>query len=211
MTHETLPAGGLELTEAELQARWANPWRPEQAAQRLAGVSTPWYVAAGWALDLFRGEQSREHGDLEIAVPAGEFAHIRERFADLECDAVGSGLIWRSAAPEVLAATHQTWLRPPAADDYLLDVFREPHDGDTWICRHDETIRMPYAEIIRHTSDGLSYLRPELVLLFKSKHARPKDEQDFTGTLPLLDDEQRSTLAHLLARVHPGHSWLPRL
>jgi hypothetical protein len=67
---EQLPVGGLELSTAEIDALWSDPWRPEQIAERLAGVSVPWYIAAGWALDLFRGEQTREHEDIEIAVPA---------------------------------------------------------------------------------------------------------------------------------------------
>ena len=31
------------------------PWRPGEAASRLAGVETPWCVAGGFALDLWRG------------------------------------------------------------------------------------------------------------------------------------------------------------
>jgi len=42
-----------------------------EVAKLLAGVDVPWCVAAGWALDLFHGEVTREHEDLEIAVPAG--------------------------------------------------------------------------------------------------------------------------------------------
>ena len=38
-------------------------------ADRLRGVTVPWYVAGGWALDLYRGVESREHEDLEIGVP----------------------------------------------------------------------------------------------------------------------------------------------
>jgi hypothetical protein len=49
---------------------------------------------------------------------------------------------------------------------------------------------------------------PELVLLFKAKAARPKDQADFDGTVPQLTAAQRATLAELLARVHPGHPWL---
>lgn len=30
-------------------------------------------MAAGWALDLFRGRRTRDHGDIEIAVPAAGF------------------------------------------------------------------------------------------------------------------------------------------
>jgi hypothetical protein len=126
-------------------------------------------------------------------------------------DAVASGRIWERASPEVLAATYQTWLRDPADGGYLLDVFREPHNGDLWICRQDETIRLPYADIIQHTSDGVPYMAPELVLLFKAKHARGKDQADFDGTVPYLNDEQRGRLAELLGRVHPGHRWLAQL
>jgi hypothetical protein len=111
----------------------------------------------------------------------------------------------------VLAATHQTWLREPATGNYLLDVFREPHDGSTWICRRDETIRLPYRDIIHHTPNGIPYLAPELVLLFKAKHARPKDQADFAETVPHMTPPQRETLAELLARTHPGHPWLADL
>jgi hypothetical protein len=205
---------GTELSPAELEAlpaRWASCWTPEQVARHLAGIGTTWCVAAGWALDLFRGAQTRSHGDIEIAVPAAAFAEVRVRFPGYAFDAVGSGRIWPDPAPEVLAATHQTWLRDPATGDYLLDVFREPHDGDTWICRHDSTVRLPYREIIRHTTDGIPYLAPELVLLFKAKQPRAKDQTDFDGTLPHLSPGQRSNLAALLTRVHPGHQWIARL
>lgn len=126
-------------------------------------------------------------------------------------DAVGSGIIWPAATPEALAATHQTWLRDPSTGRYLLDVFREPHDGDTWICRRDPSIRLPYRQIIAHTADGIPYLVPELVLLFKAKRVRDKDQADFARTVPRMSPTGRATLAELLARVHPGHPWLADL
>ena len=211
---EQLPSGGIELSTAEteaLDARWSWCWTPGQVAQHLAGITTPWCVAAGWALDLFRGTQTREHTDIEIAIPAASFPEIRDRFPGYAFDAVSSGRIWENATPDVLAATHQTWLRDPATGNYLLDVFREPHDGETWICRHDETIRLAYGEIICHTPDGIPYLAPELVLLFKAKHARPKDQADFDETIPYMTPAQRQTLAELLARAHPGHHWQANL
>ncbi|MFF6883420.1 nucleotidyltransferase domain-containing protein [Streptomyces sp. NPDC012421] len=211
---EQLPRGGVELSPAELEAldaRWARCWTPHEVARRLAGLEAPWYVAAGWALDLFRGTRTRAHGDIEIAIPAARFPEVRRRFPGYALDAAGSGRIWENASAEVLAAVHQTWLRDPATGDYLLDVFREPHDGDTWICRRDESIRLPYADIVRHTPDGIPYLAPEIVLLFKAKHCRPKDRWDFEATVPLLVPAQRETLAGLLARAHPGHPWIAAL
>ena len=53
-------------------------WRPEDLARLLDGVRVPWYVAAGWALELFRGEQRPEHEDLELAVPNTRFDEVAE-------------------------------------------------------------------------------------------------------------------------------------
>ncbi|MFF6875673.1 nucleotidyltransferase domain-containing protein [Streptomyces sp. NPDC012474] len=211
---EQLPSGGIELSPDEIEtlnARWSSCWTPSEVAQQLAGIGTPWCVAAGWALDLFRGRQTRAHGDMEIAIPAASFPEVRYRFPGYVFDAAGSGRIWEDATPEVLVAVHQTWLRDPATGNYLLDVFREPHDGDTWICRRDERIRLPYSDIIHHTQDGIPHLAPELVLLFKAKHARRKDQSDFDETVPHMSPAQRSTLAELLDRVHPGHPWIADL
>ncbi|WP_419999239.1 nucleotidyltransferase domain-containing protein [Streptomyces boninensis] len=208
-----LPPGGTELDAAEIDARWAGAWRPEQVAERLAGVGAPWCVAAGWALDLFRGEQSRPHGDLEIAVPAARFGEIRERFPEYAWDAVGSGRVWPEASAEVLAATHQTWVRDPASGQFLFDVFREPQagGGGMWVCRRDERLRLPYDAVIERTADGVPYLVPELVLLFKAKQPRAKDQADFDGVLPLLGRARREALRGWLALVHPGHPWLAEL
>ncbi|WP_062645720.1 nucleotidyltransferase domain-containing protein [Streptomyces maremycinicus] len=208
---EPRPPGGVEPDADELRARWADAWRPERVAERLAGVGTPWCVAAGWALDLFRGEQTRPHGDLEIAVPVAGFPRIRDRFPEYVWDAVGSGRVWAAAGAEALAATHQTWLRDPVSGRYLFDVFREPHVGETWICRRDGSLRLPYDAIVERTADGIPYLVPEVVLLFKAKGTRPKDQADFDGTLPLLDPARRARLGEWLERVHAGHPWLAEL
>ncbi|WP_035795079.1 nucleotidyltransferase domain-containing protein [Kitasatospora mediocidica] len=208
---EALPPGGVVLDADELDARWADAWRPEQVAERLGGVSAPWCVAAGWALDLFRGSQSRPHDDLEIAVPAARFPEIRDRFPEFVFDAVGTGQVWPTPGAEALAATYQTWARDPASGQFLFDVFREPHEGGTWICRRDESLRLPYDAIVERTADGIPYLLPELVLLFKAKAIRAKDQADFDGVLPLLSRPRRDALAGWLERVHPGHPWLAEL
>ena len=151
-----------------------------------------------------------------MAVPRGAFAEVAAALADYDVAVVGgpgdgSGRRWPvdSPAAEVF---HQTWVSEPGTGVYRLDVFREPHDGDTWICRRDETIRLPYTQIVRHTAGGVPYLSPELVLLFKAKHAaQEKNEADFAGVAPLLARGEREWLRDALGRVHPGHEWLERL
>jgi hypothetical protein len=70
---------GHQLSEEERDRLWA-AWTPAEVAERLWCVTAPWYVAAGWALDLFIGGIGREHDDLEIAVPRGRFGEIVAAF-----------------------------------------------------------------------------------------------------------------------------------
>jgi hypothetical protein len=56
-----------------------------------------------------------------------------------------------------------------------IDVFREPHVGDHWVCRRDASITLPYSELILRTSEGIPYAAPEVALLFKAKQLREKD------------------------------------
>lgn len=101
---------GRELTDVEINELW-DAWTPSEVAQRIAGVAAPWYVAAGWALELFTSDPARKHDDLEIAAPATRFGDIMAAFPGFEWDVVGDGQTW--PFPEQLANHHQTWLREP--------------------------------------------------------------------------------------------------
>lgn len=183
-----------------------DPWLPNVVARRLAGVGVPWCVAGGWALDLFRGGQAREHGDLEIAVPADRFADVARRFPDCEFHVAGGGQVV-PLSDEAMRVHHQTWARERVTGAWRFDVFREPHEGDTWICRRDRRIRRPYAQIVEHDPEGIPYLAPEVALLFKAKAVRDKDLSDLQAVLPLLGPGRRTWLRDALDLIHPGHAW----
>jgi len=193
--------------------KWA-PWSPQDLPRLLLGVEAPWYVAGGWALDLFLGGRYREHEDLEIGVPNGGIDEIAEALSGFELFVV---LDSHEAVPLAEARdrpgdTHQTWVRDPATELWRLDVFREPSDDGTWICRRDPAIRLRYEELIEHTEDGIPYGRPEVILLFKAKHAHlEKNRVDFSAALPRLDSDRRRWLRDALDRVDPGHTWLAQL
>lgn len=190
--------------EPDLEA-W-EAWHPRVLADRLAGLEFDWYVAAGWALDLFHGAQTRPHEDLEIGAPAARFPDVARRFEDCVFWVPLEGEV-TPAAEDTLRTTHQTWAREVATGKWRVDVFREPHDGSVWICRRDGRIRRPYAEIIEYTADGIPFLAPEIVLLFKAKGTRDKDEADFRAVLPKLDQARRRWLDGALDMIHPTHPW----
>jgi aminoglycoside-2''-adenylyltransferase len=192
-------------------AEW-RPWRPEEVARRLHGLEVPWCVAAGWAIDLFLGRERREHDDIEIAAPAGAFPQIRLLLSDLDFYTAGDGEVAAlTESPDRLAETHQTWGLDRPANQWRIDVFREPSVSGEWVCRRNADIRLSYDELIQQTAGGIPYLRPEVVLLFKAKWTRPKDEDDLRDTLPLLDASRRALLGEWIALVHPGHEWLARV
>jgi len=70
---------------------------------------------------------------------------------------------------------------------------------------------MPRAEAIRSTASGIRYLAPHLVLLFKAKHAREKDQQDFGNAASRLETHEKSKLRRWLETYHPRHGWIQAL
>jgi hypothetical protein len=194
-------------------SKW-DAWRPDEVARLLADVRVPWYVAAGWAIELFLGSERREHEDLEIAVPNSRFDEVVEALDGFEIFVITGRA---EATPlgdarDRLMDTHQTWIREPATGSWRFDVFREPSDGDSWICRREPAIRMPYERLIERTDDGIPYGRPEVALLMKAKHAHlEKNEGDFAATLPRLAPDRRRWLRDAMEVMHPGHAWLEQL
>ena len=188
-------------------AAW-DPWRPDELAAALASMRAPWAIAGGWAIDLHLGEVTRPHDDIEIVVSRDDLHVLRACLGDLDWFAVGDGRAWplADAPPEL----HQTWGRDRSGR-WRLDVFREAWEAGEWVYRRDPRIRRPLADAIELNPGGIPYLAPEIVLLFKAKAARDKDEADLAATLPSLTPARISWLREALRIVHPGHDWLPRL
>jgi hypothetical protein len=169
----------------------------------------PWAVAGGWAIDLHLGAETRPHRDLEIVVARDRIGDVTACLDELEWFGVGDGLAWPLAVtPEGL---HQTWGRDRSSHHWRLDVLREPWDGEQWVCRRDPRVRRPIREAIDFNSDGIPYLVPEIVLLFKAKSPTEKDEADLALTLPTLTREQTAWLRNALEAVHAGHDWTMRV
>jgi hypothetical protein len=56
-------------------------WQPltlVQTAALLVGFDGRWWIAGGWATDLFLGRQTREHADVEISVLRADQSRLRE-------------------------------------------------------------------------------------------------------------------------------------
>jgi hypothetical protein len=199
--------------EAAFQRRWGpwRPWSPEQVALMLVGLDRPWCVAGGWALDAFT-RTSREHEDIDVAVFRSDIpAFHRYLGQEWHCWAVGSRMMRPLDAddPDLPEWADQCWVRRHSWSPWVADVLAGPDlDGD-WVFRRDPTVVLPFDEAIWERA-GVRYLRPEIVLAYKAKLARPKDDADLARAWPLLDTSRRTWLLDAVARLHPDHPWLAR-
>ena len=174
-------------------------WSPAEAQRHLDGVDTPWYVAAGWALDLFLGQPTRAHADLEIGVPADRFGEVRAALHDLEFVVIGEGQAGGTSPDVGVRAS-----RRPVAHRRLPRAL----EGRRLDLRQRST--NPYAcggpHLIHGRRDPVR--AAEVVLLLKARAPRAKDETDFATVLPHLNADQRRWLRDALALVRPGHAWI---
>lgn len=187
---------------------WA-AWHPAELARWLAGIARPWCVVGGWALDLWHGIETRPHEDLEFTILRDDFPLFRMTLPGLRFHAVGDGHVAPLAAEaEPPTNIAQVWCEDVAARRWRVDMMLEDGKPDIWVYKRDPSIRRPRSEMVRTGSDGIPYLAPEAILLFKAKYQREKDEADFALALPKLDGSQRHWLKTAIAKAHPDHAWL---
>jgi hypothetical protein len=161
-------------------------------------------------LDLWRGQQSRPHGDIEIVVSSSALRNVRECLPDHIFYAASRGVLREIGSAEPPDA-HQFWVLDPVDSKWRLDVMVDPGDEHCWVYRRDVRIRASRQEMLGRSQDGIPYLRPAAVLLFKAKNPRPKDEVDFLNVVGGLSRAERGWLQQALRIAHPSSSWIPRL
>jgi hypothetical protein len=170
-----------------------------------------WYVAGGWAIDLFLGRVTRHHEDAEVALFRKDQSHLRAYLEGWRFEIVRNGK--REPWPEgelLELPVHEIHARESGDRGTKLEFLLNERSGDSWVYRRKPAVTMRVDEIGGFT-DGLPYLRPEIVLLYKSKSPRPVDELDFRAVLGALDRKSAKWLADSLEECSPGHRWLDHL
>jgi hypothetical protein len=183
-------------------------------AQELTGLNAPWYVASGWALDLFLGRVTRVHHDVDVAVARSHQLALQQHLIERG---------WKLITPFEKRLEpwppHMTLELPrhqvhAHRDGEFIDVLLTDIDHDVWRYRRSPAIVRSVERISLNHHD-LPYLAPELILLFKSKNTsdkpRPQDQADFEGVCAQLDPERRAWLRWALLASDPAHPWIEQL
>jgi hypothetical protein len=194
------------------------PWSPQEVAALFAPLPAPWWIAGGWAIDLFLGRQTREHEDIDVQVVRRDQHSVRALLDtwDIQAalppprDEAWPFRPWHHG--EVLDSTiHDIWCRPTPTQPWALQLMIADTREDSWLCRRTPTITRALTAVGGISTQGIPYLAPEIQLLYKAKNPRPKDEADFILTLPALNGECRHWLKNALTVIYPQHPWLERL
>ncbi len=165
----------------------------------LHSLRRPWFVAGGWAIDLFLGRETRNHQDIHIAIFREDQLELRRHLANWKWEKAVNGTLvcWES----------NEWLELPIHEvcarsgEHQLQFLCHERRKDLWLYQKDQSITRPIAHF-RHQS-GLPIFPPEITLLYKSQSPSERDLTDFRQVWPRLNSEARGWLADAMVKIRP--------
>ncbi|HSK73560.1 MAG TPA: hypothetical protein VK892_17820 [Pyrinomonadaceae bacterium] len=185
---------------------------PVKVAFLMREFQPDWFVAGGWAIDLFLGKETRPHEDIEFAIFRRDQFELQNYLQGWSLRKVVNGELSEWKKEEFLELpVHEIHCFSETAEPYRLEILLNETKGKDWIFRRDKRITKPISKLFLTTESGIKFLRPEIVLLYKSKNPREKDERDFQTAVEFLDSESKEWLRNSLSVCYSGHDWLKTL
>jgi Aminoglycoside-2''-adenylyltransferase len=186
----------------------------------LSGLTVPWWITGGWAIDLAVGQVTRDHADVNVMMLERD-EHALRGLTEVDIQLIADGQppgpwpAWRR-----LAVGPPPGPKPPiTGPDRLVlrgedlplpaEVIPASAVGAFWVYRRGARIfTRPLADITRYWH-GIPFLAPEVVLLIKARPGLDQpgadnDQRDFEAARPMLSAGQRAWLKDALER----QSWL---
>jgi hypothetical protein len=188
------------------------PLMPQDAVDLLSALPVPWWVAGGWALDLFLGKVTRAHKDLDIGIFRKDAAMVVAALSGWDFFEARDGVLSRLASGDALRAeANSLWCKQAKAAQWELELMLDRSDAESWVFRRDARITRPLSSAIRRNPEGIAYLAPEIQLLYKARATRAQDQADFDQVVPLLTLNARAWLCESLMRTDSEHVWISML
>lgn len=194
-------------------------WQP-LSVDEVQGIFSPipiqWWIAGGWALDLYLDRITREHDDIDVVILRSQHLLLQRYLAsDWEGYKAFKGKLTPWKKNEKLDSHFDhLWFKKKRESSWAFQVMIIDSENDYWIYKRNGTIRRKLTDIDLKTSEEVPYLKPEIQLLYKggSSLIREKDILDLENALPTLDDESREWLIDSLTIQYPkGHPWIERI
>jgi len=184
-------------------------------AQELTTLPTPWYIASGWALDLFLGQTTRVHHDVDVVVAFADQLILQHYMTERGWKFVTPFEKRLEPWPSHMRLELPRFQAHAHRDGLFIDFLLSDIAHGIWRYRREPSIVRSSERMALRTQDGIAYLAPEIGLLFKSRNTsgkdRRKDQADFEKVYPHLAPEPRAWLRWALIAIQPDHPWIERL
>jgi hypothetical protein len=199
------------MSEPVTTAVWRHT-KPVEVQEWLHSLSVPWWIAGGWALDLFLGQETRPHEDMDVGIFRKDTLNVCASLSEWEFFEAGEGSLTRLAARMApRRAVNSLWSRRLYKSEWELELMLDEGGGDAWAFRRNARIERSLDCAIHYSADGIPYLAPEIQLLYKSKAIRSKDQTDFDTVVGRMDKDARAWLRRSIATMDGSHAWLSKL
>ena len=130
--------------------------------------------AGGWAIDLFTGMETRDHSDIEIAILREDQLALKGALPDWSFKKVIGGEFFPWTDELLELPVHEIHGVHKQKGERLEVLLNEARDGK-WIFRREPSISFPESSLFLYSNEGIPYLHPAVVLLYKAKNFRKKD------------------------------------
>jgi hypothetical protein len=209
----------------------------KDAIELLKGQNFEYAVCGGYAIDLFLGYDSRKHGDIDMLaywndrnsiilymqskgynvyemLGGGMAHHITDinnqkyKKRNIFCSAKNCEIVHLTPTDEKNIYKIEFFHIGQTELNFIEFLFNDK-DEKCFLYARDKNIKRDMSKAILHNNE-ISYLAPELLLLYKSTDTeREGYQQDFDLTFAKMNDEQREWLINALKIIYPdGHKWV---
>ncbi len=200
--------------EEKLHEKNWHPLLPEEIYELFKPLTIPWWIAGGWAIDLFLGKKTREHLDIDVQIIRKDQLIIQEFLDSWDLYKTNQPGLKPWKRDEFLQlGVNSIWCRKIPETSWKMQILFLDSEGDEWFYRRKPSIRGFISEIGMKTSSGIPYLAPEIQLLFKAqREPAQKDKQDFHSVLLFLEENKLLWLKEsILVQFGKNHSWIEEI
>ena len=192
--------------------RW-QPISPTDVAKIMSGFSAPWWIAGGWAIDLYLGEHTRIHYDTDIVVLRRDQNLLYGHLHDWQLHKAHSGTLTPIESGDFLEDIDDIWCRRGDDKPWAFQVMFMSTLNNRWVYKRCSEIQGPVSKMGFQTDDGIPCLKPEIQLLYKAKSGTiEKDRHDFVRASARLNPAERLWLIVALRKqFSEGHEWIDYL
>ena len=201
----------------------------------MAGSPFQWAVCGGFALDLFLGKNIRTHGDMDLCVLEQDRESIKKYALskgwqvyefrgwgkvrpleyhipsdpgrNLMCVREGCDIVKFYPCEDPGMRYHQ-FFHTGMKEFYYLEFLFSSTCGEDLVLDQRNGLRRELSKAFL-CRDGIPYLAPEIVLLYKASDSEnPAYQLDFTETYPHLNGDQKNWFQAGMKLLYPdGHPW----